>query len=163
MADASSPGMLATLLPVLVGGALALAGSWLGPWLLERRKENAETRKRRAEKFEELVEAVFEFDRWIDHGRQHYVYGKDVPDAVSPFWKVHAISAAYFPQFDGAINELSLASGNYRLWMTKAGARRIGSESGKANDGFTDVYAPYAEKRDALLKALKEFAAEEFH
>jgi hypothetical protein len=52
MADA---GILSSLAPVVVGGLIGLAGGWLGPWLLEGRKQAAEKKKKRAEKFEELV------------------------------------------------------------------------------------------------------------
>jgi hypothetical protein len=51
--------LAATLIPVVVGGIIALAGGWLGPWLLEGRKEAAEKRQRRRQKFEELVATLY--------------------------------------------------------------------------------------------------------
>jgi hypothetical protein len=60
MAEPSSPSLLVTLVPVIVGGAIALAGSWLGPLFSDRRKEAAEKRQRRSAKFEEMVAAVYE-------------------------------------------------------------------------------------------------------
>jgi hypothetical protein len=125
MADTSSPGMWAPLLMVLVGGALTLAGTWLGPWLSERRKERAERQKRRAEKFQELVAALFEVDHWVNNVRRDVAIGEEVPDVVSPFWKVHAISAAYFPEFEAAIQALDDATSRYRLWMTEESQRRL--------------------------------------
>jgi hypothetical protein len=65
MADASAPDLFGTLVPVVVGGLIGLAGGWLGPSLLERRKEKAEKKKLRAQKFEELVGAVVEHYHWI--------------------------------------------------------------------------------------------------
>ena len=62
MADSS-------LAPVIVGGLLALGGVALtggvsvGVRFLQSREEK---RKRRAEKFEELVAALYEFDHWLD-------------------------------------------------------------------------------------------------
>jgi hypothetical protein len=61
VADSSTSGMLATLIPVVIGGVIALAGTWLGPWISERHKEKQEKRKTRALKFEELVATVYEF------------------------------------------------------------------------------------------------------
>jgi hypothetical protein len=163
MADTSSPGMWAPLLMVLVGGALTLAGTWLGPWLSERRKERAERQKRRAEKFQELVAALFEVDHWVNNVRRDVAIGEEVPDVVSPFWKVHAISAAYFPEFEAAIQALDGATSRYRLWMTEESQRRLAGQAGRACEGHKEAYEPYQQSRDGLLKALKEFAAKEFH
>ena len=163
MADTSSPGMWAPLLMVLVGGALTLAGAWLGPWISERRKERAERHKRRAEKFQELVAALFEFDHWVDNARKAVAFGEEVPDVVSPFWKVHAISAAYFPDFEAAIQALDVATSRYKLWMTEAGQKRLVGQADRVSEGHKEAYEPYQQSRDGLLKALKEFAAKEFH
>jgi hypothetical protein len=38
--------MLVTLVPVIVGGLIGLAGGWLGPSLLERHKEKTEGRRK---------------------------------------------------------------------------------------------------------------------
>ncbi|HYK80193.1 MAG TPA: hypothetical protein VEU95_11220 [Micropepsaceae bacterium] len=163
MADTSSPVMWAPLLMVLVGGALTLAGTWLGPWISERRKERAEIQKRRAEKFHELVAALFEFDHWVNNARRDVAIGGEVPDVVSPFWKVHAISAAYFPEFEAAIQALDSAASKYKLWMTEASQRRLAGQAGRVSEGHKEAYEPYQQSRDGLLKAMKEFAAKEFH
>ena len=66
MADPASTDLVSTLVPVVVGGAIGLMGGWLGPWFLERKKEGAEKKKRRAAKFEELVTALYEHKHWLD-------------------------------------------------------------------------------------------------
>ena len=163
MADATSPGMLpAGLLPMLVGAAIALAGTWLGSWISDRRKEKAERQKKRAEKFEELVAAVFEFDHWVDNARQAFAFGKEAPDLVSPFRKIHAISATYFPEFESAIQELDNETSRYRIWMTEAGQKRLAGQA-DVTQGFKEAYTRYQQKRDEFLRTLKDFAAGAFH
>jgi hypothetical protein len=62
MSDTATTGTTwTTLVPVMVGGAIGLVGGWLEPWLLERKKEAAENKKKRAEKFEKLVATLFEY------------------------------------------------------------------------------------------------------
>jgi hypothetical protein len=162
MTDASSPEVLSTLVPVAIGGVIALAGTWLAPWVSERHKERTQRKKRRAEKFEELVAAIFEVDHWLENLRQTDAFGKEFTSAASPFWKVHAISAVYFPEFEGEIDKLDLATSQYRLWITEAGQRRLARQTDKMYDGFNEAYIPYSQKRDELLKVLKEFAVKEF-
>jgi hypothetical protein len=162
MSDASSSEVLSTLVPVVIGGVIALAGSWLAPWVSEKHKEATQRKKWRAEKFEELVAAIFEVDHWLDNLRETDGFGRELTSAASPFWKVHAISAVYFPELECEIDELDLATSQYRLWITEAGQRRLARQTDKKHDGFMEAYTPYSQKRDELLKALKEFAAKEF-
>ena len=61
MADAALLGLAGTV----VGGAIAVVSGWLGPWLIEGRKERAEQKKRRADQSEDLVGAFYEFDHWL--------------------------------------------------------------------------------------------------
>ena len=83
-----------SLWPVVVGGVLAgifaLGGVIAGQIGTARRdaaQERREARKRRADKFEELVAAVYEFDHWVDSIRQRDAGGADIPERVSPFAK----------------------------------------------------------------------------
>jgi hypothetical protein len=57
--------VLIPLISVVVGGIIGIAGGLIGPLMLERRKEASEKKKKRAEKFEELVGAVVEHYQWI--------------------------------------------------------------------------------------------------
>jgi hypothetical protein len=163
MADASSsPSLFATLVTVFAGGLLTLAGGWLGPSLLERRREGAEKKKRRADKFENLVVAVYEFDHWLDRLKQIDAFGAELSSEPSPFARLQAISAVYFPQFADAVSELDVAATRYRAWMTDAGVKRLNNRVATMIEGHLEAYKPYQVKRDALLKSLTEFAAREF-
>jgi hypothetical protein len=96
--------MWSTLVPVMVGGAIGLVGGWLGPWLVERRKEVAEKKKIRTEKFEELVATLFEYEHWLDGFRDSQMFStidQLLPTLPpSPFGRLHAISAVHCPVFE---------------------------------------------------------------
>ena len=58
-----------SLWPVVVGGLLALGGTVAGAiatTIRDAAQQRHEIRKRRADKFEELVAAVYEFDHWLE-------------------------------------------------------------------------------------------------
>jgi hypothetical protein len=71
---------------------------------------------------------------------------------VSPFAKIRAISAVYFPQFDGKIADLELATSEYRMWMSKAAAARVKNDLDGMNKGFMETMGHYTEKRNVLLQ-----------
>ena len=81
---------------------------------------------------------------------------------MSPFAKLQSISAVYFPQFNELIVELDLAANRFPFWMLEAGKKRIAEDPAYLSAGFNEAYGPYAEKREALLRALKKFAHDEF-
>src|SRR5260221_554200 len=121
MASPTEISVWATLLPVIVGGTIGLAGGLIGPWFIETRKQEAEKRKNRAVKFEEMVAALFEYEHWLDIVRDARLYSnveKIVPTMPqSPSSKLHAISAIYFPEFQEKIQELERAGREYEKWM----------------------------------------------
>jgi hypothetical protein len=159
-----------SLWPVVVGGLLtglfALGGIGVGLVGAARRdaaQERRDARKRRADKFEELVAAVYEFDHWLETMRQKDAFGiGDAPETVSPFAKVQSISSVYFPQFSELIGELDRASDQYRIWIYNTEQLRRANAVARLSDGFNEVNVPYVRKREALLDALKKFAHEEF-
>jgi hypothetical protein len=156
--------MLATLVPVVIGGVIALAGTWLGPGISERHKETQEKRKTRAANFVELVALVYEFDHWLDKERDANLSAADyVRQELSPFAKLEAIAAVHFPQFDKLIRELDLQADKCMIWMMGVRVNRIkGTLSDSPLDKYVELLKPYAEARNKLLDALREFAHKEF-
>lgn len=157
-----------SLWPVVVGGLLtgifALGGIGVGLVGASRRdaaQERRDARKRRADKFEELVAAVYEFDHWLTLTRQRELEKKEgVPEAVSPFAKLQAISSVYFPQFSKLVDELDIVSSRYVAWIYNPQDKTF-SETGKALL-FDGAYTPYSNSREARLNVLTKFAHEEF-
>lgn len=151
------------LLAIAIAPAiLTVIASTFGPAIMEWWKQAAEKKTRRAEKLEELVGAVYEFDHYANTARDVIVFGKEGTPGVSPFAKVEAISAVYFPQFDNAISELSRAFLTYQLWMREAEGRRLAGDLEKVVEGMQEVYRTYLAKINNLLGELKKIAHEEF-
>ena len=70
------------LVPVVVGGLLTLVGTVaaaLGTAIRDVVQRPNKEKKRRADKFEELVAAVYEFDHWLDRLKDRFVLGAECP------------------------------------------------------------------------------------
>jgi hypothetical protein len=122
-----------SLWPVVVGGLLGVGGTVgvIGTTIRDVARQRHEKAKRRADKFEELVAAVYEFAHWLDGIRQRDAFGVgDAQQTVSPFAKVQSISSVYFPQFSELIRELERASDHYLVWIYKAEHKRISNDPG---------------------------------
>lgn len=161
MADASS----VSLAPVIVGGLLTMGGGvvgFIGSVILQVLQDKKDRASKRAAKFEDLVGAVYEYDHWIEQLRNIRCFGAEDTKEISPLAKVEAISATYFPSFSKSIGVLSRSAGQYQLWMSKAGMKRLHNQISEINDGFDEAYRPYGENLNRLLDELKQFAATEF-
>ena len=161
MADASSG---STLLPVIVGGVLTMGGGVIAAAvsLIDKFYErSAEKKKRRAEKFEELVSAVYEFDRWLEKKRGFVFRGEGEEVGPPPFAKIEAIAAVYFPGFMKKIEDLGAAWRVLEVWISTTTYMRIKGTLEDTNN-FGDVIKPYVGARDALLNDLKTHASGEF-
>jgi hypothetical protein len=164
MTDTTTLTMWGTLVPVMVGGAIGLVGGWLGPWLVERRKEAAEKKKRRAEKFEELVAAVVEHFHWMANIRYFYISGQgSLPTSLSPITKIDAIASTYFPEFEKLVRQLDSASNKYEMWILNIGQKRVRNEPGyESLTAHDEVITPYTDIRAEFLMELRNFARREF-
>jgi hypothetical protein len=151
----------ATLLPVIVGGLIGLTGGLAGPWFLETRKQAAEKKKKRAEKFEELIAAIHEHSHWLDTARSIRVLGIEKELGVNPVTKALAIVAIYFPEFYDEMKEVDLAADQFETWMFEAGQKRLDGVK-DFRDGHIDAYDPYARKRLNILNNFRKFASDEF-
>jgi len=135
-----------SLWPVVVGGLLGVGGTLvgvIGTTIRDVALQRHEKTKRRADKFEELVAAVYEFDHWLEGISRRSVFGRDdIPQTVSPLAKLQSTSATYFPQFDGSIRELHEAAGQYRIWMYQAGRRGLPRTLPRSTMGSTKHTSP---------------------
>jgi hypothetical protein len=148
---------IASLMQTIAGGLIAMSSAVI-VLLFQSRKE---TKKRRAEKFEELVSAVYEHDHWIDSLRRIYVVKLDGEIKVSPFAKIRAISDIYFPQFRKEIEELDTAAKAYRQWMYEV-AQHAPENKAELLVGHQNAVGPYMERQNALHAALRAFSRREF-
>ena len=159
----SGVGMWTVLLPVLVGGALGIAGSFVGPYALQRLKDATEKKRKRAEKCEELVAAVVEHSQWIGALRFFTISGQGSLPTLSPITKIEAITSTYFPEFEVLVRQLDSASNKYEMWILSTGQKRVKNEPGYENlVGHDEVVTQYADKRAEFLTELRRFARREF-
>lgn len=151
------------LLLVGVGGAIGILSGVIGPYFIQRRKDVADRKRKRAEKFEELVAAVVEHYHWMATMRFFFVSGQGSQPTLSPITKIEAIVSTYFPQFEMLVRQLDSASNEYEIWILSTGQKRIGNEPGYEKlTGHDEVLTKYTDKRMDFLVELKRFARREF-
>jgi hypothetical protein len=130
-------------------------------WLLQRRRMGADRKNRRAEKFEELVAALFDHKHWLDTMSKIRVFDQEGQLTTSPFARVQAISSAYFPELAQEIAELDLAAERYETWILDAREKRLRDDQSYL-EGGREAYNSYFEQFHSLQTKLRAFARGEF-
>ncbi|WAC21955.1 hypothetical protein [Blastomonas sp. SL216] len=151
-----------TLLPVIVGGLIGLAGGIVGPPLAHWLSEGSSNKKKRAEKLEEMIGHLYAHEHWLGVVRSIRVYGAQDNNEQSPLPKAKAIAAIYFPQFIPALAGLSVVSHRYEIWMLEGAKKRLTGNIKELNDGHREAYQAYLDNQEQFLSTLREFAASEF-
>jgi hypothetical protein len=160
MADSS-------LVPVVVGGLIAMGGVLISGGItlaVNLLQAGNEKKKRRQEKFEELVTAIFDYEHWLIVARDMYLHAKTtelVPTLPpSPFAKLHAISVVYFPELEKKIHELGLAGATFMSWVYAARSKGIRGD-GDHIAGFKDAYEAFLKVVRSLRTELSSYAGRE--
>jgi hypothetical protein len=164
IATASTP--LLNALFVALGGVIAIFAGWVGPYFVQRAKDAEEKKRKRREKFEELMAAVYEHGHWIGVMRFFIISGQDYSRGIgqpSPITKVHAIASTYFPEFALLVLEFEVVSSQYEHWILDAGQKGVRNEPGYENlTGHDDILTKYKDKQQEFLTELRSFARREF-
>jgi hypothetical protein len=135
----------------------------IGPYFIQHAKDAADRKKKRAEKFEELVAAVVEHYHWMASMFFFFVSGQGSQPTLSPITKIEAIVSTYFPQFEMLVRQLDSASNSYEAWILSTGQKRIRNEPGYEKlAGHDEVVTKYTDKRMDFIVELKRYARRRF-
>lgn len=149
---------MADLWSVLVGGVLAVGGGAATQWYLHTEKIKDDRRKLREQKLEEMIGLIYAHRHWMDELKAIRVLGAEREEPISPFAKIYAIAAIYFPDTLVATTTLNVKSEIYKGWMLKKARARLEKNLDTLSEGFNEVYVPYVEASSQLIDELRDIA-----
>lgn len=152
--------VLMSLLPVVVGGLIGLAGAFGANLLTHSLKTREQRSARSADKLEELMEAIFKYRDQFDQMRHHLVFGGEKPEFDLSVARIRGISALYFPELREKLHSMELVADQYQLAMFSAAQERLseGAPSQKALDAITAAYQPFAAALISLVADVENHA-----
>jgi hypothetical protein len=145
---------------VLLGGVIA-AGSGIGTqWFTHFIKIREERRAQKGAKLEQLVELMYEHERWLGKKREHLLFDEEAP-GDNPIAKIEGICAVYFPQFLREVQKVDLAASGYEVWIVGAWQKKLNNEA-EYQDGFLEAYNSCRAAWMAMMRELRKYAVVEF-
>lgn len=135
------------VIPVLVGGLLAVAGGVGSQILIHFLSGKREQAKLRRDRLESLVKAVFSHSQWIDNKYTKMVFRNEDHDDLNPIDEARMLQSLHFPEL---ANELRAVQRSYMPLLEFINSQRIAHMKDKqqfiANwnpTPFNDAYKTY--------------------
>ena len=97
------------LLPVLIGGGIAIAAGVVGHLIafkLDQKKESKQLGRRKAE---ELVRAIYQYGAWLDE-KQNCLFRQESHEEPSPMSEAEMIQRLYFPRASESLFKIRQAA-----------------------------------------------------
>ena len=153
---------MADLWGVLLGGLIGVSGTTLSQWLLSKDERENVKKQSRAEKFEALVDTLYDHEQWLDEFRSKAIFASSEELRVSPYIKAQTLALVHFPQLADDFAKFDYARTEYIAWMYAAAQNRM-SGNKDYSDGFAGAYEKYGAVRNKLFDMLRDFGRRTFH
>ncbi len=155
--------VMLTLMPVIVGGVIAIAGGILGSVFSHLLKTSSDRRERRRMKLEEIVTLTFEVEQWIERQRDYFWWDKQPPViGGSPLDKCRPMISLYFPELREPMLTFWISAVNLNQWIVAGGQERsnTGAVSQAHRDNYPQVYEPFHRSHMAFIDRAAEVMRE---
>ena len=100
---------LLALLPVLLGGVLAVSGGVVAQLFTHRLAKSRETETLRRQKGEAFVKALYSHMQWIDEKRTIMVMKQEDHDTPAPIDEARMLQRLYFPELAAELKAIQTA------------------------------------------------------
>lgn len=136
---------LITLVPVVAGGMIAIAGGVLSSILSYLLKTSSDRRELRRTKLEEIVTLTFEAEQWLEYQRDYFWWGKQKVNGISPLDKCRSMTNLYFPELRDSMSNFWMSAVKINKWILAGGQERstTGEVSKTHMDCYPQVYEPF--------------------
>jgi hypothetical protein len=159
MSDApNDPEIWSILLPVVVGGVLAVFGGAIGPVMSHLLSSRASRQSIRTQRFDEMMASVYEHDHWLDLKRRSMVFGESLEAGPPPIYRARSIALTNFKDLVQPIKKLDAASSGYQFWMASAGQNRLKGELSALTNGFDEAYKTWLAEFLEFQNAASDYA-----
>jgi len=164
MADSSLMPAVIAAAAGLIGSAIGIGGTLLVQLRVERQKQEydkqKETRRKKAEKLEELVSTLYAHKDWVRAMIENIDKGIDSrerPPAAMP--KLRAICSVYFPEFHSHIHEIAAFSA---FEIFAAGGQFLPPEGATKEEGRKRLFEQGQKLTFFLENEIRDYAKREF-
>lgn len=141
--------MFVGITPVLVGGSLALSGSFLTYIWNKKTKQ----RELKLQKLEQLMIACIKVKVWLNDYSMAVIDGSPLPPKDNPLDEISYLAAIHFKELGEQVDDFTIAAMRCCKLLAKMNSER--SEDGKLHEEFSERFiSTYSDVVDANSKLL---------
>jgi hypothetical protein len=140
MADPCIYDELAKVVPVVIGGLLAVGGGIAGQFFTHRLTESREKTKLRRERLEDLVKALYAHEQWLDAKRNTMIFRNEDHETPSPLDEARMLQALHFPELAQSLQAVQQAQLPMLEFIMQQRVARMKDEAAWMNAWNTTPY-----------------------
>ncbi|WP_132663894.1 hypothetical protein [Rhizobium sp. PP-CC-3G-465] len=160
MEPAAEASIWTVLLPVLIGGVLAVIGGAVGPAIGHILVAREAARTRRRERLEALLAAVISQSDWLQAKVRTTLFSENPDIQTQPLPTAVSIATIYFRDLLPALRTLEIASLEYQGWITTAGINRLENKKAEFEEDFKTTYGAYIKEVANFMDAVENYVKE---
>lgn len=150
---------LAKSIPVLLGGALAVAGAIVGQWLTHQYSAERERKKLVTEKAEQIINLLYDDTDWIQKKMRYYVFDASDPGDTAPLDKAYALQRLHFPELLASLQGISRAIVPINSYFALAIDARAKGEWQHDRNHYNPLFDAYLAALHAAVSAVVNASA----
>jgi hypothetical protein len=133
-------GVIVSLIPVIIGGFLAIGGALSGTLLTYFLNEKSQRKLLKRKNIENLLNAANRAEHWLDEYKntKFGLYTKDI--GPSPIAEVKYLNKLYVHELNAEVTRLALVSAQYFSLIASCYKSKL--ETGSIPDSFLTEYEP---------------------
>ena len=150
--------IILSLVPVMIGGLLAIGGALSGTLLTYFLNEKSKRKALKRDKLEKLLNATNRTQHWLDEYKntKFGIYEKDI--GSSPIYEVKYLAKLYVKELNPEVTRLSLVSAQYFSLIASCHKQKL--ETGSIPSSFIENYTPIINELTEAISELIDRAGE---
>ena len=151
-------GVLVSLVPVIIGGLLAIGGALSGTLLTYFLNEKSQHKALKRMNIEKLLDAANRTEHWLDEYKNTKLGQCEKDIGPSPISEVKYLNKLYVTELDSEVSRLSLVASQY--FSLIASCHKIKIETGSIPSSFLTDYEPIINELTFSISELVDKAGE---
>jgi hypothetical protein len=153
---------LLSLVPVIVGGVIAITGGLVGSFASHVLEQRREKNRNKREQLLRVVAAAYDLTLWTKKNDNYYLWGREEVLEQPPMATIMAITRLYWRELAPEAHKLDFTVDEYLKWLMEGAELRLAANPPlvpKAHrDKVGDVWKPFLIARAALLTKVETLA-----
>jgi hypothetical protein len=149
-------GMIETIVPVIVGGMIGIAGTIAGPPLTHFLSQRAEQKRTRQAKLQELICLLYDHNTYAGQIMILRVTAQPEPSSAPPLPRALALVAVHLPELDEDLETLYTLYMEHDVETARLRVEWLAGNRDAPKEAGMNTYRSYVQRHVQIIRRIKK-------